>query len=127
MRDLPTGPSLLALARDVLLRDLLPLLPRERQLEARLVAGAMAIAEREAAAGEGPAQRVAVALQGFYGKGELPALLRRLGGDLRAGAFEDDEERAGAARAILWRLTLAKLRLANPRFVAANGFKEVPR
>ena len=27
------------------------------------------------------------------------------------------------ARDILWRLTIAKLRLANPRFLAANGFR----
>ena len=46
--DLPRGPALLALARDVLISDLLPLLPRDRQLDARLVANCMAIAEREA-------------------------------------------------------------------------------
>ena len=48
VRDLPTGPALLALARDVLLRDLMPLLPEEAHLEARLVANSMTIAEREA-------------------------------------------------------------------------------
>ncbi len=48
MHDLPDGPALLALARDVLLNDLMPLLPPERRLEARLVANCMAIAEREA-------------------------------------------------------------------------------
>ena len=52
MRDLPTGPALLALARDVLLHDLMPLLPQEAHLDARLVANSMAIAEREAMAGE---------------------------------------------------------------------------
>ena len=50
MRDLPEAPALLALARDVLVNDLLPLLPPERRLDARLVANCMAIAEREAAA-----------------------------------------------------------------------------
>ncbi len=48
MRDLPEAPELLALARDVLVSELLPLLPPERQLDARLVANCMAIAEREA-------------------------------------------------------------------------------
>ena len=38
MRDLPTGPALLTLARDVLLKELLPLLPTTAHLEARLVA-----------------------------------------------------------------------------------------
>ena len=30
--------------------------------------------------------------------------------------------REARARAILWRLTIARLREANPRFLAANGF-----
>ncbi|HVH73648.1 MAG TPA: DUF6285 domain-containing protein [Stellaceae bacterium] len=169
MHDLPTGPALSALARNVLLEELLPLLPRERQLEARLVAAAMAIAEREAAAGAGPSQRVAASLDKFYGAGEANAcfetrpsgapqheavldgieecphpeparsaeskdapaniqqIWRRFAVDLRQGAFDDDDECGHAARAILWRLTLAKLRRANPRFLAANGFSEEPR
>ena len=48
MHDLPDGPALLALARELLLDELLPLLPPERQREALLVANCMAIAEREA-------------------------------------------------------------------------------
>ena len=36
MPDLPTGQTLLALARDVLLGDLMPLLPEEARLDARL-------------------------------------------------------------------------------------------
>ena len=54
MGDLPEAPALLALARDVLINDLLPLLPPDRRLEARLVANCMAIAEREAAADDAP-------------------------------------------------------------------------
>ena len=42
VRDLPTGPALLALAREVLLHDLMPLLPPEAHLEARLVANSIA-------------------------------------------------------------------------------------
>ena len=52
MRDLPSGTALLALGRELLLDELLPLLPPERQRELRLVATAMAIAERETVAGE---------------------------------------------------------------------------
>ena len=55
MRDLPTGPALLALARDVLLNELMPLLPPTAHLEARLIANSMAIAEREALSGAAPA------------------------------------------------------------------------
>jgi hypothetical protein len=147
MRDLPTGPALLALARDVLLRDLLPLLPREAHLDARLVANSMAIAEREAAAGEGAARELLRGLESFYGDATLthPAqragstlsriagegaerseagegerdLLTRFAHDLRIGAFVGSDSEA---RNILWQLTITKLRQANPRFLAANGF-----
>ena len=52
----------------------------------------------------------------------MERLPRRFGRDLRVGAFEVSEQRDRIARDILWRLTIAKLRQANPRFLAANGF-----
>ncbi len=123
MRDLPTGPALLALARDVLLNDLMPLLPPTVHLEARLVANSMAIAEREAVSGAAPARRILHELEELYREGDEDeqVLLRRFARDLRAGAFEEDEPRERYAREILWRLTIAKLRDANPRFLNANG------
>jgi len=141
MRDLPPGPALLALARDVLLDELAPLLPEEARLKARLVATCMAIAAREAAAGEAPADAIEALLRRFYKspekalsapgggegepvashKGEEGELLRRFALDLRRGAFETSESRERAARAILWQLTIAKLREGNPGFLAANG------
>ena len=121
MRDLPEGAALLALARDILIHDLLPLLPSERQLEARLVANCMAIAEREAKARK-PGEEIVQALEALYEPGPPGELLRRLARELRIGGFENSPERAAQARAILWRLTIARLRLANPRFLAANGF-----
>jgi hypothetical protein len=116
----------------------------------------MAIAEREALAGDAPARDVLERLRWFYensvevadvaaaphplplpasGEREGPAkregegltctdgmaLLRRLACDLRAGACET---RGRAARAILWRLTMMKLREGNPLFLAENGFGE---
>jgi hypothetical protein len=124
VRDLPTGPALLALARDVLLNELMPLLPAKAHLEARLVANSMAIAEREAISGCAPAQEIFHELEELYGEegeGEQ-ALLHRFARDLRAGAFEEGEPRERHAREILWSLTIAKLRDANPRFLNANGF-----
>ena len=120
--DLPRGPALLAFARDVLLQDLLPLLPPERRLDARLVANCMAIAEREAEDGDAAGREIGQRLAAFYGEedgaGDPWARFAR---DLRIGAFENRTEREREARAILWRLTLARLRRANPRFLAANG------
>jgi aminoglycoside phosphotransferase (APT) family kinase protein len=132
MHDLPEGPALLALARDVLLTDLMPLLPPERRLEALLVANCMAVAEREANTDlpesailhelamlyhpEGPSRPVPAIV------GEGPELLRRFACELRNGAFENSPHRDTRARAILWRMIIARLRLANPKFLAANGF-----
>ncbi len=148
MHDLPRGPALLALARDILLNDLAPLLPAERRLDALLVANCMAIAKREAAADVAPAEAIirelellsaplTPALSPLGGERAGPAqreseglgpgrgstdLWHRLARELRIGAFENSPERESRARAMLWRLTIAKLRLANPRFLAANGF-----
>ena len=122
MRDLPTGPSLLALARDVLLNDLLPLLPEQHRLDARLVANSMAIAEREGVLDEDSKRRILRELAALYGAAETgPELLNHFARDLRGGVFEGSMPRDRNARAILWRLTIFKLRQANPRFLAANG------
>jgi uncharacterized protein DUF6285 len=141
MHDLPRATALLALARDVMLNDLMPLLPPERRLDALLVANCMAVAEREAAAEEGPWPAIGRELEMLsrpltpvspprgesegrvlrQGK-DAAELLRRFARELRIGAFENSPDREARARAILWRLTIAKLRLANPRFLAANGF-----
>jgi hypothetical protein len=138
MRDLPIAPALLALARDVLLKDLLPLLPQEAHLDARLVANSMAIAEREAIIGDGPQEAISRELRMLYSdcpetdpasqdggvgvNAETFDLLRRFAQDLRTGAFDASEPRSRRARDILWQLTIERLRLANPRFLNANGF-----
>ncbi len=149
MHDLPRGAALLALARDVLVNDLLPLLPQERRLDALLVANCMAIAARETEA-EGRTEPLLRELELLYYGAALthPAPLSRNAGEgadpwttirgeagegaaqslcwfareLRIGAFENSPEREALARAILWRMTIARLRLANPRFLAASGF-----
>jgi hypothetical protein len=150
MRDLPPSRDLLALARRLLLQKIAPLVPPERRRDVHLAATAIAIALRESAAGDRPAAEIDQLLFGFYAKDRphldpLPAcreregpaakpcegegrevpvdLLARLAADLRRGAFETTGSRERAARAILWRLTLLKLREGNPGFLAANGFR----
>jgi len=116
--------------------------PPERHRELRLVATAIAIAEREAIAGDGPALDILERLVEFYGnlesgarasrphgsgrdaRGPDDSLLHRLAVDLRRGAFERCDRSGRAARAILWRLTIWKLREGNPQFLAENGFGE---
>jgi hypothetical protein len=166
MRDLPDSAALLALTREMLLDELLPLLPPERHRDLHLAATAIAIAMRE---GEGWESDVENRLARFYGvegaptptlprlrgrginegegeavppSGQLPPpqageggggrsdpgspqhpLLARLAADLRNGGFETSPSREIAARAILWRLVVGKLRESNPQFLAANGYK----
>jgi aminoglycoside phosphotransferase (APT) family kinase protein len=136
IRDRPDGAGLLALGREMLIEELLPLLPIERHRELRLVATAMVIAERELLAGNAPQREIAARLDELYGAPacclhegrqdagapKTAAALTRLAGDLRVGAFEPCEGRGRAAHAILWRLTMLKLREGNPGFLARNGF-----
>ena len=121
MRDLPSSPALLALAREVLLSEPMPLLPEERRADALLVARCMAIARREAETGANSEHELRL----FYGVGtDTDGLLGRFARDLRIGAFENSPDRELCARAMLWRLTIAKLRQSNPEFLAANGFDQ---
>jgi Domain of unknown function (DUF6285) len=149
MRDLPEGADLLFLAREILLDELLPLLPEDARVKTRLVATCMAIAAREAAAGDEPLGEIRGALEAFYSRkgfaaegaphplaarvrergegggeglrGRNSELLRRFALDLRKGAFETSQSQERAARAILWQMTIAKLREGNPGCLAANG------
>jgi aminoglycoside phosphotransferase (APT) family kinase protein len=117
--DLPLSRDLLALARELLLDELLPLLPPERERDAHLIATVMAVAAREKAE-EGWQAEIAAVLDEFYGGA---GSLARFAADLRNGAFETSASRETSARAILWRLTIGKLGEGNPYFLAANGIK----
>jgi Domain of unknown function (DUF6285) len=121
MRDLPNGAGLLRLPRDVLVNELMPLIPEERRPGAMLVAKCMAIAQREAKAPAEAEQAILCEVEILCGP-HVADVLRLFADDLRGGAFEGSESRDQAARALLWRLTLAGLRRSNPEFLAANGF-----
>ena len=119
MRDLPESRDLLTLSRELLLDELLPLLPPERARDTHLIATSMSIAAREGAGDDWQAE-IGERLAELYGG---HGTLARLAADLRNGAFETSPSRETAARAILWRLTIAKLREGNPHFLVANGFR----
>jgi hypothetical protein len=117
MADLPSGPALLALARSLLPNELMRMLPEDRRQDARLVARCMATAQVEAETGE----TLDHELRTLYGI-DPDELLHRFACELRLGVFENSPEREVHARAILWRLTVARLSRSNPEFLAANGF-----
>lgn len=121
MRDLPDSRALLELARELLIEEILPVLPPDRHRDLHLVATALSITLRE---GEDWQQQVESLIQEFYPDQAASGdgLLARLAADLRNGAFETSPSRQTAACAILWRLVAYKLREANPQFLATNGY-----
>lgn len=116
MRDTPDAGELLETARRALVEDLLPALPHEKRYTALMVAAAMAIAAREAEAGDTPLEAEHEALAALYGaNGSLEDLNRRFAADLRAGRFDEDP---AAALAVLRRSVLHRLAECNPRYLA---------
>ncbi|HEX9489557.1 MAG TPA: DUF6285 domain-containing protein [Stellaceae bacterium] len=124
MRDRPDAASLLDFARIALLRDLTPLLPAERQYEATLIARAMAVAAREAAAGAAPLAVCHAALAELYGEGDLDTLLRRLAAAIRAGDYDAPGAPRDQVKRLLWAITLQKLSESNPDYLAASGVRQ---
>ena len=131
MRDEPNALGLLAIAREALLAELMPLLPAECRYEALMVAGALAAAAREIEAGDAPLREELRELAELLGERpageggppgeELLRLNARLATLIRAGAFD----RPGPERAALIRhlkaATVRKLRETNPKYLAAEG------
>lgn len=109
MRDRPDGATLRALAQQAMRGGEDP----------ALVARALAIAEREDAAGAAPIEAIHARLAPRYGAGAIEELMARLAAEIGAGVFDE----AGPARAelhrLLWEITVRKLAESNPDYLAA--------
>lgn len=128
MIDQPKAADLLATAREVLLEELLPHLPKDARYPALMVANAMGISSRECADEEiGAALRAL--FESVYGEdlddeavqdegGRLSALNARLAADIRRGALDD---RAGSLLPALRRALTARLRVSNPKYLGRAG------
>jgi len=136
MRDLPDGPTLLALASEWNDQRLDALSPEEHASMRAMILRARAIAEREATAGDGGLAMVQADLRGIYGEGDSVAQFRRLTDDIRTGRFDPEvlqpsptfgeassNELHEQVTNLLWTLTLQKLRESNPDFLAAHGLE----
>ena len=118
MREHPTGAELLAIAREVLRKELLPLLPRDRQYDVLMIANAMGIAERQLQTGDAPAQAETRELAALLQmEGDQAGLERRLAQGLRGGEFDSNPQ----VQDLLWRLTVQRVRESAPRALAAYG------
>lgn len=118
MNNRPYGNELLAVARRVLLDELLPLLPAERVYDALMVANAMAIAARELASHADGDQDAAVAIGGFFqlaGIQDAEATEAGLAELIRLRKVAP--KHGPALRALLVSLTESKLALSNPKYV----------
>jgi len=124
MNDRPDAAELLAIARATLLDKLLPQLAEDLRYDALMIANAMAIASREHAAGDAPAQAELSRLRKLFSERSKPlsgaaleaALAdcnRRLAAAIRAGRF-DDKDRA-ALLDHLAQTAAAELAISNPR------------
>lgn len=111
MNDLPRGERLLMLARDLLLRDLVPLLPEERQLDGRMIANAMAIAARELELRSEEGTALAEAQQMLNAKVTSLGSQQRLSAEIKDGRHDGDE----AIHQLLTRMARARLSIANPK------------
>ena len=126
MNDRPDARNLLQTARNVFIAEILPALPAASRYTALMIANAMAIAQREIAAGDAPlaaeCERLgallsepAAAPAGEALRGVLAGYNRRLAGEIRAGRF-DGKERA-ALLEHLRRTTGEKLAVSNPKML----------
>ncbi|HUP94592.1 MAG TPA: DUF6285 domain-containing protein [Burkholderiales bacterium] len=123
MNNLPSGADLLSIARDTLLSELLPLASGEARYALLMVANAMAIAAREAEAGDAPVKSAVARLEKLYGEtlsgdaleSRLSEYERRLTQDIRAGVFDTHDDRQRALLAHLRESVLDRLRISNPK------------
>ena len=116
MHELPNGAGLLAVAREVLLTEIVPHLPADKVLAARMVANAMGIAAREAAQDAGWIADARARMAALAGDATDP--LRRFAAAIRAGAFDPGTAQHQAAAALLREITRARCAVSAPRALA---------
>jgi len=121
MRDRPLGAELAALADACEAGHREDEAPEKKVLTEALARRCREIFAREAANGEAGWDEIARDLRQLYGAGDSELHYARLSREIRAGRFDVPGERRDRVQALLWAITLQKLRLSNPRFLAAHG------
>lgn len=113
--DQPHGANLLSVARKSLFKDILPSLPKDLNYNARMIASAMSMIERELNTGLQINNQIYSLLNGFY-KNTLTKSdhhLQQLADDIRANktAVQDRQ----AVFDLLIQILLLKLKITNPK------------
>lgn len=118
MREHPNGAELLAIAREVLRKELMPLLPKEKAYQALMIANAMSIAERQLQNGAKAEQEEHRHLEDLLGQSaDLVTLNRLFATAIREGRFDGD----ASARRILLDATTQRVRESAPKALAGRG------
>lgn len=116
MNDRPSARELIDAVRLYLEKELLPTLTDSRQrFQTLIAANVLSIAARELATEDDDEERGwLVALLGE--KGDVLALTEKLCAEIRRGSF-DDPRRFAEAAAVVRRIVVRKLEIANPRYL----------
>lgn len=130
MRNSPDAAGLLHIARETLLDEILESVPEDRRHKLRMAANALAIAAREAEAGETDLVKELRLLGELYGEDVVQAAgaslreriaktNKRFARDIRDGIF--DGACAPGVHALLMDQVCARLRISNPGYLKAAG------
>jgi hypothetical protein len=132
MSDRPNAQDLLIVARDELMKRLLPELPASVRYEALMIANAMAIAAREFESGRENDMRELNALKQLLLGDANPAMdgehlldhalktcRKKLCTEIRSGSFDDSEERRAVLARYLQATAKDKVAISNPKLLSA--------
>lgn len=122
MSDRPHAGELLAIARETLLQELLPQLPASTHYATRMIANAMAIAQREYGSGplDGALRDRMVELAALDRGSDLDSAADALTDRLRAGAFDNDAGLRAALHRMLIEWVSARLAISNPKAIVRS-------
>lgn len=132
MNNLPDASDLLAIARETLLAELLPRIGDDTRYTTLMIANAMSIAAREAAAADAPSRAALVRLANFYGESPpqhdsrsvaLAQYERRLAQDIRSGHFDAQDGRQRSLLQHLRDTVTDRLRISNPKSLGVGDKK----
>lgn len=102
MREQPNAEALLAIARDVLKQDVLPLLPSDQRYNVLMIANAMAIASRQCQQGHEPEQQELKRWQeGLDSDGLIQSCAVEMSQNIRAGVYDSPDGRVQLAKMLV--------------------------
>jgi hypothetical protein len=122
MRIQPDGINLLDTVTNVLRNEVLPVVPAEQQYALRMALNAIGIAQRQLANGDAAEQQEQALLTELLAvEGEHGELAQLLAKKIRAGAAQGKSKESEAWRALLWQLTLQRVKESAPRYLTQEG------